>query len=111
MIPPVVGPVIQDYSNIHHGVDVACISGSPVVAMIDGYGFFKYDAYMGWQFIQTGSDGTRVTMSHLARRGTNTWYQQGEQVSECGSTGRWSMGPHVHIDGSSPPRIRSVFGL
>jgi murein DD-endopeptidase MepM/ murein hydrolase activator NlpD len=111
MITPVQGPVIQDYSQIHHGVDIACVTGTPVVATMDGYGFFRYDGDMGWQFIQTSREGARVVLSHLAGAGLNTWYTKGQQISTCASTGRLSSGPHVHVDGSDPPVIRAVFGL
>lgn len=79
--------------------------------MMDGYGFFSYDGDMGWQFTQTGRDGLRIVLSHLQGPGANTWYLEGQQVASCGSTGRLSAGPHIHIDGTDPPRILAVFDL
>lgn len=76
--------------------------------MASGYGSFHWDADMGWVFTQETSQG-KISISHLANRGVNRFYEIGEVISQCGSTGRLSAGPHVHIEG--PPAIRSVFGM
>lgn len=111
MIPPVHGPVIQTYNLIHRGIDIACLPGSTVVAMADGYGHFVRDRDMGWQFVQVTSHDGVITLSHLGEPRQGRWYRQGEEVSVCGSTGRLSAGPHVHIDGSKPLSIMAVFDL
>ena len=102
---PVVGPVVQDPSPRHPAVDQACIPGSPVRAIGQGLGTFHWDHNMGWVFTQGD-----ITISHLAERGLDRFYEPGEQVSTCGSTGRLSAGPHIHVE-APPPVIRSVYGL
>ena len=108
MIQPVIGPVIQEPSTAHQGIDQACLLGSEVRAMANGYGKFHWSRDMGWVFTQETSVGT-ISISHLRYKGSDGFYQEGQVVSQCGSTGRLSAGPHVHVEG--PPLIRSIFGL
>lgn len=108
IILPVTGPVIQEPSPYHQGIDQACLLGSEVRAMGNGYGRFHWSRDMGWVFTQETSVGT-ISISHLRYKGVDGFYQAGQVVSQCGSTGRLSRGPHVHVEG--PPVINSFFGL
>jgi len=99
---PVVGPVIQQPSQAHPAVDIACMPNSAVRAMANGMGTFHWDHDMGWVFTQGDT-----TISHLAHRGVDRFYTIGEVISACGSTGRLSHGPHVHVEG--PPAVLQRF--
>lgn len=99
---PVVGPVIQRPSQAHPAVDIACLPNSAVRAMTNGMGAFYWSRNMGWVFIQGD-----IAISHLAYRGIDRFYNIGEVVSACGSTGRLSRGPHVHVEG--PPEVLRRF--
>ena len=104
-IAPVAGPITQEIHGHHRAVDQACIAGSPVVAMIDGNGSFHWDYYKGWVFTQGN-----FSIAHLAHSGPSRYYYQGEIISACGSTGAYSTGPHVHVEG--PEReLRQLYRL
>lgn len=70
--------------------------------MTNGHGTFHWDHDMGWVFTQGDT-----SISHLAHKGVDRFYTVGEVISRCGSTGRLSAGPHVHIEG--PPSLLSRF--
>ena len=108
-IPPVIGPVTQDVFPRHQAIDQACIAGSDVRAMGNGYGQFHWEHEKGWTFVQSTPLG-EIRMSHLAFKGVDRFYNVGEVVNACGSTGAYSTGPHVHIE--APPSIlKQVYGM
>lgn len=102
LILPLLGPVTQDPSPRHPAVDQACILGTPVKAISNGYGSFSWSHEKGWTFTQETPEG-KISMSHLKYKGVNRFYTIGEVVSACGNTGAYSTGPHIHVE--APPHI------
>lgn len=103
-------PVIGDYrissgigprsSGVHNGIDIAAITGSPVIAPtalqitvaqsgISGYGNAVYGV---------DDAGNRYEFGHLDTIGVNVGdtIPAGYQLGTVGSTGR-STGPHLHV--------------
>jgi len=99
---PVIGVVTQTPSLHHQAVDISCIHGSEVRAMGKGYGSFSWSHTKGWTFTQGD-----IAMSHLMERGQDGEYERGDVIGACGSTGVYSTGPHIHLEG--PPEILSTF--
>jgi murein DD-endopeptidase MepM/ murein hydrolase activator NlpD len=101
---PVAGPVTSGFGwrwgRMHEGIDIACASGTPVVAAASGTVI-----HAGW----LGGYGNLVVVDH--GNGVATAYahntsfavgvgqsvSQGQVVAYAGSTGN-SSGPHVHFE-------------
>lgn len=91
----------NDYTSIHHGIDLAGSEGSPIFAADTGvvvyagwsnYGFgnlLVIDHGTGWQTAYAHLTTVAVTC------GQNV--SQGEQVATMGTTGN-STGPHLHFE-------------
>lgn len=95
LLTPVVGPITQDCSFRHPAVDYACISGAPVTATHPGYLTKDFDPDMGHVALLKGETYTS-SYSHLSVVMAPGWYEAGDTIGTCGSTGRLSTGPHVH---------------
>jgi len=101
---PVEGVITQDPSPTHQAHDISCIEGSYVRAVHPGYGTFHYSYRMGWVFVIRYED-RKTSYSHLKEVGPMKYYQEGEVIGTCGSTGIWSSGPHVHFESNQPYRF------
>jgi murein DD-endopeptidase MepM/ murein hydrolase activator NlpD len=86
---------------MHRGIDIAAPVGTPILAAAPGV-----VVTAGWNSGGYGNlveiqhpDGSLTLYAHnsriLVRRGQDV--QQGEQISEMGSTG-YSTGPHLHFE-------------
>jgi murein DD-endopeptidase MepM/ murein hydrolase activator NlpD len=98
------------WGRMHRGIDIAGPVGTPIVAAASGV---VVDA--GWNEGGFGNlvkiqhpDGSLTLYAHnsrvIARVGQQV--QQGEEISEMGSTGR-STGPHLHFE-FHPPGMGAV---
>jgi murein DD-endopeptidase MepM/ murein hydrolase activator NlpD len=98
------------WGRMHRGIDIAGPVGTPIVAAAAGV---VVDA--GWNDGGFGNlvkiqhpDGSLTLYAHnsrvIARVGQQV--QQGEEISEMGSTGR-STGPHLHFE-FHPPGMGAV---
>lgn len=103
LVTPVQGFLSQgfDPSRRHFGLDIAAKSGTPVYAATDGHVVFA-----GWTF----DDGNMLIISHGG--GYLTVYKhnqslliqaqsvvkRGEPIALLGSSGRTSLGPHLHFE-------------
>jgi murein DD-endopeptidase MepM/ murein hydrolase activator NlpD len=86
---------------MHKGIDIAAPVGTPVVAAAPGvvvYARWNSGGYGNLVDIQH-PDGSLTRYAHnnrlLVREGEAV--EQGQQISEMGSTGR-STGPHLHFE-------------
>ncbi len=97
------GPRIDPFTGavrIHKGIDLACISGTPIYAPADGVIVF-----VGW----TGGWGLNIVVRHSDRISTRYAHcsaactvvgqevNRGDLIARVGSTGR-SIAPHVHYE-------------
>ncbi|MGB7059382.1 MAG: peptidoglycan DD-metalloendopeptidase family protein [Geitlerinemataceae cyanobacterium] len=89
------------WGRMHKGIDIAADVGTPVVAVAPGvvtYASWNDGGYGNLVEI-THADGSVTVYAHndriLVREGQRV--EQGEQVSEMGSTG-FSTGPHLHFE-------------
>lgn len=97
-VVPASGSVIQQISEEHPGIDIACLRGSPIVAAHGGELIPGYNARMGhFAYVTHGVHSTFYAHmdSVMPPKG---WVEPGEQIGTCGSTGTWSMGPHLHFE-------------
>ena len=99
--PPHPGVVTQEWSEEHQAVDIACVTGDPVVAAHDGMLNYQWSSRLG--NVATIRNGDQKTLyAHLQVIGPRGWYNEGEVIGACGSTGSWSTGPHVHFESTQP---------
>jgi murein DD-endopeptidase MepM/ murein hydrolase activator NlpD len=86
---------------MHKGIDVANNVGTPIVAAQSGRVTFAgwHDGGYGYLVEITHEDGSMSRYAHnsalMVREGDLV--QQGQQISQMGSTGR-STGPHLHFE-------------
>lgn len=89
------------WGRMHKGIDVANNVGTPIVAAQSGRVTFSgwHDGGYGYLVEITHDDGSMSRYAHnsalLVREGDVV--QQGQQISQMGSTGR-STGPHLHFE-------------
>lgn len=87
--------------GVHAGIDIACPSGTPAVAVDAGtvrYVAFEAEGYGNWiQLDHPGGVSTRY--GHLSAQlvGEGQTVARGETIGLVGSTGR-STGPHLHFE-------------
>ena len=103
LLSPVVGFVTQGYDpeHNHYGIDFAGKRGTPVYAAGDGHVIFA-----GWTY----DDGNMLIISHGG--GYMTVYKhnqallttaqaavtRGEPIALLGTSGKTSLGPHLHFE-------------
>jgi murein DD-endopeptidase MepM/ murein hydrolase activator NlpD len=103
-VPPAQGSIVQNWSPDHPGLDFACLRGSPIVAAHSGELTHGRNSRMGvYAYVTRGN--TRTYYAHLQSVQPTGWYEQGEQIGTCGSTGSWSTGPHLHFESNVPYRF------
>ncbi|MGE5226623.1 MAG: M23 family metallopeptidase [Planctomycetaceae bacterium] len=93
-------PRWDGYYHPHHGQDVLCRYGAPVLAVEDGTIAYGYDSLGGnAAYLQRG-DGSFWYYAHLSRYVANLktgmHVTKGEVIGHCGATGDASV-PHVHF--------------
>ncbi|MDH3251782.1 MAG: M23 family metallopeptidase [Ignavibacteria bacterium] len=103
LMVPTSGFVTQgfDPSRKHFGMDYATKRGTPVYAASDGYVVFA-----GWTY----DDGNMIMLSHGSGyltvykhnqsllQSVHTYVKRGEPVALIGTSGRTSLGPHLHFE-------------
>ena len=58
---------------------------------------------MGWVFVHRLGE-SRSIYAHLQEPAPAGYYNQGDVIGICGSSGSWSTGPHVHFEHNQPYR-------
>src|SRR5262249_44792073 len=82
----------------HEGTDIISPMGTPLVAVVSGYVFFKTNSLGGNVIWLTGVDGNKYYYAHLSRwEGESRNVTQGEVIGYVGATGDAS-GPHLHFE-------------
>ena len=100
-VPPHQGTIVQNWSPEHRGLDFACVRGTPVFAAHSGELTYGRNSRMGnYAYVTAGT--VRTYYAHLQSVSPPGWYEQGEQIGTCGSTGAWSTGPHLHFESNVP---------
>ena len=96
---PMYGTITQmPHAEHENATDIACVTGRPVRAVTSGEGKVHYSPTMGWVFTLTSPSGKVVTSySHLDAAYPPGWCERGDVIGECGNTGSWSTGPHLHF--------------
>ncbi|MGB9867327.1 MAG: peptidoglycan DD-metalloendopeptidase family protein [Bacillota bacterium] len=102
---PVPGNISSRYgyrrSGFHHGVDIACDVGTPVIAADSGVVTFSgRKAYYGEMIMIDHGGGKMVTVyGHLSSRAVSVGQtvQKGQVIGYSGMTGR-TTGPHLHFE-------------
>ncbi len=103
LLLPAEGYISQgfDPSRRHLGIDIAAKSGSPVYAPSDGFVVFA-----GWTY----EDGNILILSHgsgymtvykhnqSVLKQVATAVKRGEVIALLGSSGKTSLGPHLHFE-------------
>ena len=93
-------PTTGKAHTMHHGVDIAALEGTPVIA-VDGGTIEQRNNPGGYgQYVlQRTPGGQRLIMGHLSRYHGVSGQQvsPGDTVGYVGSTGR-SNGPHLHFE-------------
>ncbi len=103
LIVPTTGFVTQgfDPARKHYGMDYATKRGTIVNAAADGYVVFA-----GWTY----DDGNMIILSHGGGYltvykhnqsllfGANAFVKRGEPIALVGTSGRTSLGPHLHFE-------------
>ncbi len=97
-------PFRDGTTRVHHGIDIAAPTGTPILAPADGVVVAATDlydnkpAYGKVVVIETGSN-TLTLFSHLDSYSVSTGdrIKKGDQIAAVGNTGK-STGPHVHIE-------------
>lgn len=84
----------------HKGVDIACVSGTPVAAADDGICITaEYRSDYGNLIIIDHQNGYKTYYAHLNSINTNVndVIEKGQIIGETGNTGI-STGPHIHFE-------------
>lgn len=83
----------------HTGIDMACATGTPIVATASGYiSYSGTSPVYGYYVIINHGNGYQSLYGHMskiiAKKGQ--WVSQGTRIGLVGSTG-YSTGPHLHF--------------
>lgn len=85
--------------NVHNGLDIAAINGTPVYAMADGIVRLAADDfyYSGNFILLDHGQGLNSVYLHLSKKDVKDGdsVKKGDKIGEIGSTGRVT-GPHLH---------------
>jgi murein DD-endopeptidase MepM/ murein hydrolase activator NlpD len=93
----VYGVITQYPSEVHPAWDIACRRGAPVYAMFDGTLTARYTSNLG-HIAEISNPKAHTLYAHLSLVTKPREVKKGELVAYCGNTGRYTTGPHVHIE-------------
>ncbi|MFM7718017.1 MAG: murein hydrolase activator EnvC family protein [Actinomycetota bacterium] len=81
----------------HQGIDLIASSGTPIVAVADGYARSSWNSLGGNAVFVESSGGDYTYYAHLSGYGTLGWVSAGTIIGYVGATGDAS-GPHLHFE-------------
>lgn len=103
----------------HTGIDAAIAAGTPLLAADDGW--IEYEGWFGTQdgsdnpwlltdgggiqiVLNCGDNKPNVNYAHLSATVVNKgqWVKKGQLIGYSGNTGRWTTGPHCHLEAVPP---------
>jgi murein DD-endopeptidase MepM/ murein hydrolase activator NlpD len=108
LLRPMPGVITQGVRPGHPAIDIACLVGTPVKAAHDGEGRVRRSHTHGITFELRGPDGLQTSYSHLHSAKPGGAYKRGEQIGECGNTGSWTTGPHLHFESNRPELLNHL---
>lgn len=91
------------YSDHHLGVDIIVPEGTDILAPADSEIIFSKEGEQGgntiWVAFQDKLYGYLVMRCmHLRKLTPKGKYQEGEVIGHTGNTGKFTQGPHLHLD-------------
>ncbi|MEB3284822.1 MAG: M23 family metallopeptidase [Candidatus Sericytochromatia bacterium] len=108
LLRPMPGVITQGVRPGHPALDIACRVGTPVKAAHDGQGRSRRSHTHGITFELRGPDGLETSYSHLHSAKPGGPYKRGQQIGECGNTGSWTTGPHLHFESNRPELLNHL---
>jgi murein DD-endopeptidase MepM/ murein hydrolase activator NlpD len=98
---PRVHPITGERGRMHHGIDVALPTGTPLTAPADGVVVNKgFDKGAGFFLVLEHAGGWRTVYFHLQKAPAGALQSPvkvGDVVAHSGNTGA-STGPHLHFE-------------
>ena len=91
------GIVIQGQTIKHNAIDIVCMEGDKIVASHNGKMKYHYNRFMG-NVVVIENESLRSSYSHLQSINKLDEVEKGDIIGFCGSTGKWSNGPHLHFE-------------
>jgi murein DD-endopeptidase MepM/ murein hydrolase activator NlpD len=83
----------------HQGVDMLAPTGTPLVAVDNGWVEHRSNRLGGVTIVLAGDSGNRYYYAHLsAYEGVPGWYEQGQVIGFIGDTGNATGVPHLHFE-------------
>jgi len=103
LITPTEGMTTQGFDPAlgHFGLDIATRKGMPVFAATDGYVLFAGWTYDDGNMLIVAHGGGYVTVYKHAQsllKTAHTVVKRGEPIALAGTTGKTSLGPHLHFE-------------
>ena len=102
------GVITQGVRPGHPAIDIACATGTAVRAAHDGQAHVERSYTHGITVVVHGSDGLTTSYSHLQSAAGSGTVRQGDLIGQCGSTGIWSTGPHLHFESNRPELLSNL---
>jgi murein DD-endopeptidase MepM/ murein hydrolase activator NlpD len=83
----------------HQGVDMLAPTGTPLLAVDNGWVEHRSNRLGGVTIVLAGDSGNRYYYAHLsAYEGVPGWYEQGQVIGFIGDTGNATGVPHLHFE-------------
>ena len=91
------GIITQTPTPSHPAYDISCRIGRPIHALYGGHMTSQWSSTHGNTITIKGAHGSTF-YAHLEATQPEGYYEQGQLIGTCGNTGKWSTGPHLHIE-------------
>jgi len=96
---------VRKVMAMHRGIDLACPTGTPILAAHEGrsHGYFHYGGG-NIVIVDSGNGALKTKYMHNSflavpeRASAAIPVTRGQKVARSGNTGRWTTGPHLHFE-------------